>query len=63
MPTHDDPPPPSGLLGLILWPLQAGIVWGLGLFTLLLQGIFGALLPPSSTTEDPPKDPPADPTS
>lgn len=43
----DTPPPepPSGLLGLLLQPLQAAIAAGLALFVALLNGILGALIP------------------
>lgn len=36
---------PGGLLGLLLWPIQAAIAAGLGIFTALINGILGAFLP------------------
>ena len=39
------PEPPSGLLGLLLQPLQAAVAVGLALFVALLNGILGALIP------------------
>ena len=39
------PEPPSGLLGLLLQPLQAAVAAGLALFVALLNGILGAMIP------------------
>ena len=40
-----EPPQPSGLLALILLPLQAALSAGLALFSALVSGILRAFLP------------------
>ncbi|MFT5680684.1 MAG: hypothetical protein ACI8RZ_001590 [Myxococcota bacterium] len=39
------PPQPTGLLALLLLPLQAILTIGLQLFAALMQGILGAFIP------------------
>lgn len=53
--SDQEPPkdePPGGLLGLLLWPLQAAITAGLALFTALVNGILGALIPKKPDQDD-----------
>ena len=46
-PPDESPPPPqpTGLLALILLPLQAMLNIGLSLFAALVSGILGAMIP------------------
>lgn len=51
--------PPRGLLGLLLWPLQAAISLALRLFASFVAGVLSALLPGKRKDPDPPPpDPP-----
>jgi hypothetical protein len=59
-PEQSQPPPqPTGLLALILLPLQAALGAGLRLFAALISGILRALLPgsPGETGEEPEAEP------
>lgn len=49
--------PPRGLLGLILWPLQAAIGLGLRLFASFVAGVLAALFG-ARATPPPQEDPP-----